>query len=83
MRIGKHRRRLPVRDFLSGLGLALLLWFSDRRPRKPWRATPDQVNELGASLARLSWTAERVPLGVSYAEHARGVRQIELYGRAT
>lgn len=79
MIIARHRRRLPVRDFLSGLVLTLLLWFNDRRPRKPWCATPAQVNELGASFARLSWAAERIPLGVSYEDHAKGVRQIEMY----
>lgn len=79
MSTGRHRRRLPVRDFLSGLALALLLWWNRRRPRKPWRASPTELRELGESLARLPWTAERIPLAVSYEEHAKGVRQIEAY----
>lgn len=75
----RHRRRLPVRDFLSGLVLTLLLWYIQRRPRKPWRATPAEVNRLGADMARLAWTAERLPLSVDYREHMIGVRQIEAY----
>ena len=79
MNAARHRRRLPVRDCLSGLALALLLWWNDRRPRKPWRAGPAEIRERGAGMARLAWTAERIPLAVSYEEHARGVRQIEEY----
>ena len=79
MSTGRHRRHLPVRDCLSGLALALLLWWNGRRPCKPWRASPAEIGELGAGMARLAWTAERIPLADSYEEHARGVRQIESY----
>lgn len=75
----RHRRRLPVRDFLSGMALTLLLWWNNWRPRKPWHAGPAEIRELGAGMARLARTAERIPLAVSYEEHARGVRQIETY----
>lgn len=79
MSTGRHRRRLPVRDCLSGLTLALLLWWNGRRPRKPWHAGPADIGGLGAGMARLAWTVERIPLAVSYEEHAKGVRLIEEY----
>lgn len=75
---GRHCRRLPVRDFLSGLALALLLWWNGR-PREPRRAGPAEIGGLGAGMARLAWTAERIPLAVTYEEHIKGVRQIEEY----
>ena len=79
MNTGRHRRRLPARDYLSGLALALLLWWNSRRPHRPWRAGPAEIGGLGMGMARLAWTTERIPLAVSYEEHARGVRQIEEY----
>ena len=76
--IARHRRRLPVRDFLSGLALLLVLWFNRQWPRDPRRATPAQICRL-AGPGHLPLTAERIPLQVSYAEHVKGVRQIEEY----
>ena len=80
MKPGRHRRRRPVRDFVGGLMLALTLWYYGRWPRDYQRRAPEEFVEFGALMGRLSWADERIPLGVSYEEHMRGVRQIEEYG---
>ena len=84
---GRHRRPRPVRDFLVGLRiLHALRWRSERILRRRVRsARPEQVRKIGAQFAaaitqaQTPWTAERIPLQVSLAEHYAGVNTIEGY----
>jgi hypothetical protein len=84
---GRHRaRRHPVRDLLHGLYLWVLVrdpvtaWGRARVASRVYRATPAQIASVGTSMRALpAWTRERIPLQVSYEEHARGVRLIEEY----
>ncbi len=74
----KHRRRLPVRDLVSGLVLALVLWYCGRRARRVDTAT---ARGIGVRMEHLPLSAVRIPLHVSYEEHVRGVREMEAYAR--
>ncbi len=72
----RHRRRLPVRDLISGLILVLVLWYSRRRARRASAAT---TRDIGVHMGHLPLSAVRIPLVVSYEEHARRVREMEDY----
>lgn len=75
---GRHRRPRPVRDFFVGLWvLHLVNRYDERRAR---RARPEDLRAVGEQFSRvLPWTQERIPLQVSWGEHARAVRQMDDY----
>ncbi len=78
MNRARHRRRLPVRDLISGLVLALVLWYSGRRARRVGTAT---ARDIDVHMEHLPLSVVRIPLVVSPEEHARGVWEMETYTR--